>query len=196
MSLKYRSLGGCAAAARGIVASGATNATPIVLTLTAGHRLKDGDRVAIVGITGNTAANGEFEVYSVGATAASLRGSAGNGTTAGTAIMAAVMDQTPFLSKRTAVACLNDTPGAAVLVGTVVIEAADGIKADMSEFQYTSTAGVATSGFKSALKTGEIAIPAATAGGGLMVEVDLSRYMTVRASAYTSGGVTAGLLAC
>ena len=196
MSLKYRSLGGCAAAARGIVASSSTNATPIVLTVTAGHRMKDGDRIGIVGITGNTAADGDFEVYSVGATAASLRGSAGNGTHGGTAIIAALMDQTPFMPKRSAVARIDDAPGGAVLVGTVVLEKADNMKSDLTEFQYTNTSGVATSGFTSALKTGEIAIPAATAGGSLMIEVDLARYMTVRASAYTSGGISAGLLAC
>jgi hypothetical protein len=43
--------------------------------------------------------------------------------------------------------------------------------------------------------TGEIAIPAATAGLGLMVEVMLRRYMTARCSAYTSGGAHVGLLA-
>jgi hypothetical protein len=68
MSLKLRSLGLMGSAARGILITGGTNATPIVATITAGHRLKDGDRIAIAGVTTLTAMNGDFSVDTVAAT--------------------------------------------------------------------------------------------------------------------------------
>lgn len=190
MSLKLRSLGTMSSAARGILITDGTNATPIVATVTAGHRLKDGDRIAIAGVTTLTAMNGEFSVSAVAATAATLDGSAGNGAFGGTAVVAALCDQTPFLPRHSALAAIVQ-PSGAVLVGTVVFEKADSV--DATQFYYTNSSGVATAGFTSALKSGEIAIPAATAGQVIGVEVDLARYMTVRASAYTSG-VAQGIL--
>jgi len=190
MSLKLRSLGTMSSAASGILITGGTNATPIVATVTAGHRLKDGDRIAIAGVTTLTAMNGDWTVKSVAATTATLDGSAGNGAFGGTAVVAVLCDQTPFLPRHSAIAGLNQ-PSGAVFVGTVVFEVADSV--DATQFYYTNSSGVATAGFKSALKTGEIAIPAATAGQIIEVEVDLARYMTVRASAYTSG-VAQGVL--
>lgn len=193
MSIKVRSLGHVASAARGILITGGTNATPIVATITAGHRLKNGDRIAIQGVTTLTAMNGEFSVSAVAATTVSLDGSAGNGAFGGTAVVAVLCDRTPFQPRHSAAVLINDTPGGAVLVGTVVIEGADSI--DGTQFLYTNSSGVATAGFTSALQSGEIAIPAETAGGGLAVEVTLMRYMTFRCSAYTSGGAGAKLLA-
>lgn len=190
MSLKLRSLGTMSSAARGILITGGTNATPIVATVTAGHRLKDGDRIAIAGVTGLTSMDGDWRVKSVAATTATLDGSAGNGAFGGTAVVAVLCDETPFLQRHSAIAGLNQ-PSGAVFVGTVVFEKADSV--DATQFYYTNSSGVATAGFASALKTGEIAIPAATAGQIIEVEVDLARYMTVRASAYTSG-VAQGVL--
>ena len=46
--------------------SGATNATPIVVTATA-HGFANGDRVIIGGVGGNTAANGHFTIANVAA---------------------------------------------------------------------------------------------------------------------------------
>lgn len=192
MSIKAKSLGTCSSAARGILITDGTNATPIVTTVTAGHRLKNGDRIAIAGVTTQTAANGDWTVSSVGATAATLDGSAGNGAYAGTAVVAALCDRTPFMPKHSAIVQLNQ-PSGAVLVGTVVIEYADSV--DATQFYYTASTGVATAGFTSALLSGEIAIPAATAGQAITVEVLLQRYMTMRASAYTSGVVGGVLLA-
>jgi hypothetical protein len=191
MSLKLRSLGTMSSAARGLLITGGTNATPIVATVTAGHRLKDGDRIGIVGVTTLTAMNGDWSVKTVGATVATLDGSAGNGAFGGTAVVAVLCDTTPFNTRHSALAALTQ-PSGAVFVGTVVYEKADLRKADNTEFQ-ADVSGVATSGFVSALKTGEIAIPAATAGQILALEVDLGRYMTVRCSAYTSG-VAQGVL--
>ena len=58
--------------------TGATNATPIVITSTA-HGLITGDRVTIVNVGGNTAANGTWTVTLVSANTFSLQTSVGNG---------------------------------------------------------------------------------------------------------------------
>src|SRR5574343_166279 len=59
--------------------SGATNATPIVITTGSAHGLSDGDLIVITGVTGNTAANGAWIVTSASGSTATLVGSAGNG---------------------------------------------------------------------------------------------------------------------
>jgi len=189
MSLKQRSLGSIASAARGILITSGTNAAPIVATVTAGHRLKNGDRIAIAGVATLTAMNGDWSVSSVGATTATLDTSSGNGAFGGTAVVAVLCDKTPFHGKASAIAMINQ-PSGAVLVGTIVLEYADSV--DATQF-YNTVAGVATAGFASALQSGEIAIPAATAGQVISVEVTLARYMTMRCSAYTSG-VAGGVL--
>lgn len=54
--------------ARGIYTlsvSGATNATPIVITTSVAHERKYGDLVTIAGVGGNTAANGTFKLKSI-----------------------------------------------------------------------------------------------------------------------------------
>ena len=58
--------------------TGATNATPIVITSN-GHGLVTGDGVVISGVLGNTAANGTFAVTKVNNNTFSLNGSAGSG---------------------------------------------------------------------------------------------------------------------
>lgn len=58
--------------------TGATNASPIVIT-SAGHGLATGARVTISGVTGNTAANGNFSVTVIDVNTFSLDGSTGNG---------------------------------------------------------------------------------------------------------------------
>lgn len=195
MSLRIRSLGTVSSAARGILITGGTNATPIVATVTAGHRLKNGDRIAIQGVTTLTAMNGDWSISALAATTASLDGSAGNGAFAGTAVVACVMDRTPHLAKRSGVVLTGDIGVAAIFIGTVVIEAADSV--DGTQFLYTNSSGVATAGFKDALMSGEIAIAAQTVvgGGSCNVEVMLSRYMALRCTAYTSGTLQAGILA-
>lgn len=193
MSIKVRSLGSVASAARGILITGGTNATPIVATVTAGHRLKNGDRIAIAGVTTLTSMNGDWSLSAIGATAATLDGSAGNGAFGGTAVVAVLCDKTPFLARNSALVAIGNTPGAAVFVGTIVLEYADSV--DATQFYYTNSSGVATAGFASALQSGEIAIPAASAGIGMTLEVNLGRYMTARCSAYTSGGANVQIAA-
>ncbi len=62
--------------------TGATNATPIVIT-SAGHGLFTGNFVVIDGVTGNTAANGFYRITRIDANTFSLDDSAGNGAYAG-----------------------------------------------------------------------------------------------------------------
>jgi hypothetical protein len=182
--MKVRSLGLAGSAAAGILITGGTNATPIVATLTAGHDQKNGDRIAIAGVTTLTAMNGEWSLSTVGATAGTLDGSAGNGAYGGTAIVAALMDKTPFLPGNSAGLVISGGAGAA-FVGTLVAEGADSV--DATQFYYTNSSGVATAGFKDLTAAGQAAIPAATAGLGIIREIKLSRYMRLRVTAYTSG---------
>jgi hypothetical protein len=58
--------------------TGATNATPIVIT-SASHGLQTGARVTITGVLGNTAANTTASITRVSADTFSLDGVAGNG---------------------------------------------------------------------------------------------------------------------
>lgn len=58
--------------------TGATNASPIVITCAA-HGLTTGTLVTISGVLGNTAANGTFTATVVNANSFSLDGSTGNG---------------------------------------------------------------------------------------------------------------------
>lgn len=59
--------------------TGATNATPIVITSSA-HGLTTGAYVTISGVAGNTAANGTFTITRVNANEYSLNSSVGNGS--------------------------------------------------------------------------------------------------------------------
>lgn len=58
--------------------TGATNATPIVLTVAPGHGVAANDYCYVTGVLGNTAANGLFRASAVGATSITLEDSAGN----------------------------------------------------------------------------------------------------------------------
>lgn len=96
MSIKVQSLGSTGTASTALITiSGSTNATPIVVTFAAGHGLKDADRIAVAGITGNTNANGEWSLQFTGANTARLLGSVGNGTHGGTPRVAVLNDVTP-----------------------------------------------------------------------------------------------------
>lgn len=60
-------------------ASGASNTTPISITST-NHGYSTGDTVVVSGVTGNTNANGTWEITNTGANTFTLNGSSGNGT--------------------------------------------------------------------------------------------------------------------
>src|SRR3954468_16497150 len=120
MSNKVLSIGNAGSATGLLVVSGSTNATPIVITLAANHGLKNGDRIAIAGVTGNTNANGAWRLSSVGATTATLVGSVGNGTHGGTVRVGVMMDETPTMRNHSAALHTYGN-----LVGTVDIEVYD-----------------------------------------------------------------------
>lgn len=61
------------------VVTDATNATPIVITTSVAHGWATGDLIAITGVGGNTAANGNWTMTNVSATTFSLDTSVGNG---------------------------------------------------------------------------------------------------------------------
>jgi len=195
MSLEFKSLGVMSTAARGLLITGGTNATPIVATITAGHRLKNGDRIAITGVTGLTAMNGTWTVSAVAATTVTLEGSVGNGTFGGTAVVAAVCDRSPFLPGHSAVAMANDIGLAAVWVGTVVLEYADSVNSS-GAFAYTNSSGVETAGWADALLSGEIALVAQTVvgGGSMFFGTMLRRYMSARCTANTTGDMQMALM--
>lgn len=203
MSLKLMTLGTMASAVRGIVMSALGTGTPLGITLTAGHRLRDYARIAIVGCALDNQVNGEWTITGVAATSGNLVGSTGSIALSGTPVVARVCDQTPFLPNHSAVALIGPAgTGTAPTanIGTIVLEGANSAifnasGATNNKFQYDNTSGVATDGFKDMLQTGEIAIPAATNAGIAMVEVKLARYMTARCSAWTSGTFLAALMA-
>jgi hypothetical protein len=195
MSLKMKSLGTLSSAAlSGVLITSGTNATPIVATVTAGHRLRNTERIGIAGVTGLTSMNGDWTISSVGATSATLNGSAGNGTFGGTAAVTLVCDRTPFLPNHSAVLIAGDLGVAAIFIGTVLFETAD--NRDATQYYYTNSSGVATAGFRDGLLSGEIAIPAQTVvgGGSCHVEVRLDKYVKLRCSAYTSGTIQGALM--
>jgi len=63
--------------------TGATNATPIVITTSSANGLVSGDEVVVSGVTGNTGANGTWLIIAVSASSFSVVGSVGNGVYAG-----------------------------------------------------------------------------------------------------------------
>ena len=188
MANKALSLGSLGSAAAGIVVSGATNATPIVITLNAGHGLKNGDRLAIAGVTGNTNANGEWTLASVGATTATLLGSAGNGTFGGTVRAAVILDATPTMRNHSA--ALHTFGNA---VATVDIEAYESYS-DFANGFNTSGAiapvlspSFGTNSAGSASTPAKTTFSAAATNAGQVAEVKLARYMRAVATAWTSG---------
>jgi len=70
-----------------VAVSGATNASPIVITTSSAHGLGVGDKVVVASVGGNTAANGTWVISAVGggsgemgATTLTLQGTTGNGS--------------------------------------------------------------------------------------------------------------------
>jgi hypothetical protein len=195
MSLKQQSLGSASAAARGIVMSAIDTGNPAHIVLTAGHRLRNGNRIAIAGNnTSDLGTFGEWTISGLSATSGTLEGCTAAAALSGTPVIAVLCDRTPFLPKHSAVVCVTAGVGAAATdgIGTVVLEGADSVIA--ANFQYTNSSGVATTGFKDVTKSGEIAM-AFNDFGSVFVEVDLTRYMTMRVSAWTSGTFGAHILA-
>lgn len=183
MSLKRRSLGTISGSnTSGLSVSGATNATPIVATFGAGHGQKNGDRVHISGITGNTGANGEWTLNFTGANTAQLLGSKGNGAYGGTPVVNAICDVTPFMPNHAVVAVVNGN----ITAGTIEIESHDGSE---------SSAGVLdTAKWVKASQTSDATVlPTATAGS--VAEAKLQKYMRIKAATALTGSGEVNLLA-
>lgn len=189
MTIKTTSLGRAVAAAAGITITGATNATPIVVTLGATSGLKDADRIAVAGITGNTAANGEWSLKMLSPTTAQLVGSVGNGAFGGTAKVAVINDITPQMAKHS-----NGLNIAGNLVGTLDIEAYDSYADFVAGTNASGTASApVTSPAVGTNSAGSGAAPAKTTivnpDSGMVCEVKLARYMRAVVTAFTSGTV-------
>lgn len=197
MALKAKSLGSAGSAADLISVTGATNATPIVITVAANSGLKSGDRLAIAGVTGNTAANGEWTLAAVTATTFQLLGSVGNGTFGGTVRAAQIFDTTPLGKDHSAVLALNGN-----LVGTLTLTAFNSyaeFAANDNSLLGAVTAPVvsgaaqgvtntnATSASSSTKATSAIVMAATNAG--MEVEVKLPRYLHAAVTAFTSGTI-------
>lgn len=195
MSLKAASLGSAGSAVDLILITGATNATPIVITVAANSGLKADDRIAVAGITGNMAANGEWEVVPVTATTFQLKGSVGNGTYGGTPRVARIFDKTPLMKAHSAVMQI-----AGNLVGTLTFTAFE----SLAEFTANdnSLAGAVQAPILSAAVQGVTNVNATSAStstkatsalvlgltnAGSEYEVKLPKYLHVTVSAYTSG---------
>lgn len=194
MTIKTTSLGRAVAAAAGITISAATNATPIVVTLGATSGLKDGDRIAIAGITGNTAANGEWPLKMLTPTTAQLVGSVGNGAFGGTAKVAVINDVTPNMAKHS-----NALNIAGNLVGTIDIEAYDSYADFVAGTNASGTAAAPiTSPAVGTNSAGSGAAPAKTTivnpDSGMVCEVKLARYMRAVVTAFTSGTVNLAVM--
>lgn len=199
MALKAQSLGSAGAAADLITISGSTNATPIVVTFGANHGLKDADRVAIAGITGNTGANGEWSLQFTGANTARLLGSVGNGVHGGTPRVARCFDQTPLMRDHSAtLAIIGNLVGTVTLTGFSSYEefaANDNsllgfVQAPiLSPGEQGVTNTNATSASAATRATSVIVVGATNAGAEY--EVRLTRFMHAAVTAYTSGTVAA-----
>jgi hypothetical protein len=201
MSNKVISLGNAGSATGLLTVTGATNATPIVITLGANHGLKNGDRIAIAGVTGNTNANGEWTLASVGATTATLLGSVGNGAFGGTVRVANIFDTTPGMRNHSGAVHLYGNG-----VATLQLEAFE----SYAEFAAGNNAALgnvpapvvspglagitntnATSASGSTVASSSIVVAATMAG--MPFEMKMPRYLRATLSAYTSGTLGAAV---
>lgn len=194
MALKITSLGTSANTTQAINITTSTNATPIVVTLTAGHGLANGKRIAIAGVTGNTAANGIWTLEFTGANAARLLGSVGNGTHGGTVRVGVVNDATPLMKGHSAAFRLTGNH-----VGVVDVEAY-GSYADFAVATGANTEGMVapfalgtgvTNSAGSASTPAKSTITTAATNPSFTAEVMLPLIMRVVPTTATSGTCSA-----
>ncbi len=103
-----------------IAITSSTDATPIVLTLPAGHGLTNGTRIVVAGHTTNIAANGTWVVAAAGATSVALTGSIGSGAGAGAAGTVDFDDYTVLRPDSTVmVTFIAETNDCYIRIGTV-----------------------------------------------------------------------------
>lgn len=193
--LKGKSIGSAGSAVDCLLITGGTNATPIVATFAANSGLKTGDRVAISGITGLTAMNGEWSLVAVSPTTFQLAGSVGNGTYGGTPRCALIFDETPLMKGHSAVLQLSGNPAATLTLtgfnSYAEFAAADNSLLGTVEAPVRSSAaqGVtntnATSASSSTKATSVLVLAATNAGAEY--EIKLPRYLHASLTAYSSG---------
>ena len=204
MAIKALSIGSAGSAVGMHLVTGGTNATPIVATFAANSGLKTGDRVAIAGITGLTAMNGEWTLEAVTATTFKLLGSVGNGTYGGTPRCALIFDKTPHMEDHS---MYLQTQGN--LVGSILLESfgsysefAAGANALLGTVTPPVVAGAstgivtnttATSASSSTIASSTIALAAINEGFGC--EIKPAKYLRCSVSAYTSGTGAGAILA-
>jgi len=192
---KLRSLGVCTSAARGITTSGASNATPIVLTV-AGAKFQSEERIGVFGYTGNTAANGIWTYDRINATTGNLVGSAGNGSaTATKAVVAAIMDVTPFMRGHAAVAHAHLTADQIAFDGTFAVM---GNKSDATDAEILASDSDDLATYFEDIATADglaWSVPGATNDGiDEYREMKLRKWMYLNCSAYTAGGLEVDIL--
>ncbi len=197
--IKTRSLGSAGSAVQLLLVTGGTNATPIVATFAANSGLKTGDRVAISGITGLTAMNGEWTVEYVSATTFKLLGSVGNGTYGGTPRCAQIFDTTPNKEGASTLLLMGGNGVATLLLeafGSYAEFAAGdnslggAVSAPVVSSSHSFVTNVnATSASLSTIASSSIVVAATAEGTPL--ELKLPRYLRASLSAYTSGTLNA-----
>jgi hypothetical protein len=162
--------------AYGKAITGATNASPIVVTSTA-HGFANGDVVTISKVGGNTAANGKWTIQNVAANTFELAGSTGNGayTSGGIAID---LSKDQFLSDIAAGARIATSAALASKTSTLgVADAADfswtGVSGAQSEaiVVYKDTGSAATSNLIAFIDTATN-LPVTPNGGDITVTLD------------------------
>lgn len=203
-----RYLGQAASAARGITITGATNATPIVATLGANHgvpSLAQADqsydalrRFTIFGITGNLAANGLWSLRSTGTNTFALQGSAGSGSpTMTNAVIAALMDDTPFMKGHAAVAWAATAIDSAPFDGTFAVM---GNRADATDAEIlASDATTLATFFEDCVTDVPWGVPGdggagTTDGTAEIRNIRLRRHMYLNVSARTAGTLEVSLV--
>ena len=195
MSIKSVSAGSAGSAVGLHLISGATNATPIVITVAANSGLKTGDRVAISGITGNTGANGIWTLEAASATTFKLLGSVGNGTYGGTPRMGLVFDSTPLAKGHSALLTLGGNAVATLLLeafGSYAEFAAGdnsllgSVPAPVQTSAYSFITNTNASSASSSTLGSSSVVMAATAEG-VPLELKLPYIMRMSLSAWTSG---------
>jgi hypothetical protein len=82
----------------GFAPSSTTNTTPITVNVAGGHGCSTGDLIRITGITGNTNANGIWDIVVVSPTAFTLTGSVGNGTSTTSGVLTRINQSQVILS--------------------------------------------------------------------------------------------------
>lgn len=175
-----------------LTVTGATNASPIVITTSTVHGLRTGDKVYITGVGGNTAANNSltnpaWTVTVTSTTQFSLDGSTGNGayTSGGTVVPALVgsVDGDKFTRQRQ-LQIYNDARF--VLFDAIVaLREIEGVSRELSDtliiktdFQFTLSGSVSTS---ANVPTGYIRRESLTdVNGDPIIVLDNSLILTIR----------------